>query len=530
MLERFQPRGFDVFAGSESFLLATLRAGGAGCISATANVNPAAIAQLNREWQAPDADARQAALDGVRAAFQKFPMIPALKAAIAHFSGDAAWPTVRPPLVALTDGAAAAAAGDAERAGVCDAGSGGLKTRGRIRCGVPGPESGAVAWVPFPVPWCGCMKRLVLLGGGHSHVEVLRRFGIDPLPGAELVLVSPYPDAAYSGMLPGWIAGHYTRDECHIDLVALARFASARFVRTACNGIDPEARLVSGEDGTTLPYDVLAVDTGGGSPVLATPGATEHALPVKPVERFIPPGTRSARPGRGRAGAAPDRGGRRRRRRRRDAAGDAAPLARARADIRASASSWSSDTASILPSHNAKVRAIFMRVLAERGVTLHLGRAVVRVEAGAAAAARRRRSSRPMRSSGRRALSAPAWPKAAGLATDGRGFVRVNARLQSVSHPQVFAAGDIASVDDHPRPKSGVYAVRAGPPLAANLRRMLRGERLVEWKPQQEALALISTGDRHAVASRGDLALEGRWVWRWKDRIDRRFMQRYRIP
>jgi 4-hydroxy-tetrahydrodipicolinate synthase len=102
MLERFQPRGFDVFSGSETFLLATLRAGGAGCISATANVNPAAIAQLDREWQAPDADARQAALDGVRAAFQKFPMIPALKAAIAHFSGDAAWLNVRPPLVALT--------------------------------------------------------------------------------------------------------------------------------------------------------------------------------------------------------------------------------------------------------------------------------------------------------------------------------------------------------------------------------------------------------------------------------------------
>jgi len=102
MLERFQPRGFDVFAGSETFLLATLRDGGAGCISATANVNPAAIAALAREWQSPDADARQAALDAVRAAFQKFPMIPALKAVVAHFSGDDAWGRVRPPLIALT--------------------------------------------------------------------------------------------------------------------------------------------------------------------------------------------------------------------------------------------------------------------------------------------------------------------------------------------------------------------------------------------------------------------------------------------
>jgi 4-hydroxy-tetrahydrodipicolinate synthase len=102
MLEQFQPRGFDVFAGSETFLLATLRGGGAGCISATANVNPAAIAALAREWQKPEADARQAALDSVRAAFQKFPMIPALKAAIAHFSDDNAWTTVRPPLMAVT--------------------------------------------------------------------------------------------------------------------------------------------------------------------------------------------------------------------------------------------------------------------------------------------------------------------------------------------------------------------------------------------------------------------------------------------
>jgi 4-hydroxy-tetrahydrodipicolinate synthase len=101
LLERFGPRGFDVFAGSETFLLATLRGGGAGCISATANVNPAAIARLARDWQQPDADARQAALDGVRAAFQRFPMIAALKAAVAHFSGDPAWTTVRPPLVAL---------------------------------------------------------------------------------------------------------------------------------------------------------------------------------------------------------------------------------------------------------------------------------------------------------------------------------------------------------------------------------------------------------------------------------------------
>ena len=103
MLERFQPHGFDVFAGSDSFLLATLRGGGAGCITATGNVNPGPIARLAREWQQPDAEAQQAALNAIRGIFQRLPMIPALKAAIAHYSGDANWATVRPPLVALDD-------------------------------------------------------------------------------------------------------------------------------------------------------------------------------------------------------------------------------------------------------------------------------------------------------------------------------------------------------------------------------------------------------------------------------------------
>ncbi len=371
------------------------------------------------------------------------------------------------------------------------------------------------------------MKRLVLLGGGHSHVEVLRRFGTDPLTGTELVLVSPYPDSPYSGMLPGWIAGHYTRDECHIDLMRLTRFANCRFVRSACNGINLEARLVFCENGTTLPYDVVSVDTGTRSPAFDTPGAPEHVLPVKPVENFVPAWDdicdRTVR------GQAPRRivavGG--------GAGGVEVLLAmqyRLRRLAPAAAISFAlvSDTGSILPAHNMKVRTIFMRVLGRRGVTLHLGRAVERVDRGRL----------QLRGGGNvdadaivwaTGASAPLWPRSVGLATDERGFILVNKRLQSVSHPQVFASGDIAGVKDHPRPKSGVYAVRAGPPLAANLRRMLRGERLVEWRPQKEALALISTGDRYAVASRGDLALEGRWVWNWKDWIDRRFMMRYRI-
>jgi 4-hydroxy-tetrahydrodipicolinate synthase len=101
-LDAYAKAGFDVFAGAETFLLANMRGGGAGCISATANVNPGAIARLHDTWQRPDADAQQARLDAIRRVFARFPMIPALKAAIAHHGRDAAWATVRPPLVALT--------------------------------------------------------------------------------------------------------------------------------------------------------------------------------------------------------------------------------------------------------------------------------------------------------------------------------------------------------------------------------------------------------------------------------------------
>jgi selenide,water dikinase len=122
--------------------------------------------------------------------------------------------------------------------------------------------------------------------------------------------------------------------------------------------------------------------------------------------------------------------------------------------------------------------------------------------------------------------AAPPWPAASGLATDAAGFVRVNAMLQSVSHPFVFTAGDVAAYADA-RPKSGVFAVRAGPPLAKNLRAICQGQALTPWQPQQRALYLLSTGGRHALAAWGGFSTSGTWVWRWKDRIDRRFIARF---
>jgi selenide, water dikinase len=378
------------------------------------------------------------------------------------------------------------------------------------------------------------VKDLVLVGGGHSHVGVLRRFGMRPLAGARLTLISRESHAPYSGMLPGLIAGHYDFDDAHIDLGPLCRFAGAGFVHAEVTGLDLRARRVVCRDRPPVAYDVLSIDVGAAPATADVPGAAGAVVPVKPIDGFVAHWERL----RARCLAAADAlaigavGG---------GAGGVELLLAVQHRLRSllapagrSAEHLTfhlvTDGPEILPSHNARVRAAFRRVLAARGVHVLTDHRVVRVADGRLHFAH----------GGELALDeilwvttagAPPWPRDAGLAVDARGFIEVNEGLQSVSHPDVFAAGDVAALVRHPRPKSGVFAVRAARPLAANLGRRLRGRPLRPFTPQRRFLSLISTGDRYAVASRGNWAAEGRWVWRWKDRIDRRFVRRYnRLP
>ena len=373
------------------------------------------------------------------------------------------------------------------------------------------------------------LKDLVLIGGGHSHVIVLRRLGMRPVPGLRVTVIARDVHTPYSGMLPGLIAGHYGFDDVHVDLDPLSGFANARLYHDEAVGLDLPNRTVRCRNRPPVPYDVLSIDVGA-TPAINAAGAGDHAVPLKPiatlVERWerlkarVREAPRALRIGVVGAGAA----------------GVEIVLAAQHAlgrllaeDGRAAeepAFHLFSAADRILPAHNRGARARFARVLRARGVEVHVGARVEAVRPGAVVV------------EGGTACEldeviwaaeagAPSWPAEAGLDVDERGFIRVAATLESTSHAGVFAAGDVAAVVDHPREKAGVFAVRQGPPLDANLRRAVRGEPLEPFRPQRRFLSLISAGDRYAVASRGRWSLEGRWVWAWKDRIDRRFMARF---
>lgn len=369
------------------------------------------------------------------------------------------------------------------------------------------------------------MKRLLLVGGGHSHVAVLRSLGDRPLRGVEATLISPERFTPYSGMLPGLIAGHYGHRECHIDLALLARFARCEIVAVSVTRLDLARQVAVSTGGGERGWDVISLDIGSTPAMAGVPGARERAIAVKPVHRLLES-----------LEGLVARGRHRTLRRILFVGGGAASVEVLLAlQHRFSQEGLSSvemllatDADMPLPGHNARVRGTFARVLADRGVRIHTGSRIVRVEEDAALTERGERIAFDAIVWATGAGAAP-WPGEAGLAVDDGGFVLVDETLQSISHPRVFAAGDIASIRGHPRPKSGVYAVRHGPPLARNLRRALQGERLERFVPQRESLALISTGDRYAIMSRGRWALEGAWVWRWKDWLDRRFMRRYAV-
>jgi selenide,water dikinase len=368
------------------------------------------------------------------------------------------------------------------------------------------------------------MKRLVLVGGGHAHVQVLKAIGDAPDPGIAVTLVTPVRRQVYSGMLPGFVAGHYRLEECGIDLDPLAERARASVVRSSASLVNPAMREVICASGEAIPYDVLSLDVGSRPFTGAARGVAEHAIAVRPLEGFVEGWERVlARAREGGLRSVSVVGG--------GAAGIELAFAmdhRFRAEAGAGAPHVRilSDQPALVPEYPPAARGRILRLARSRNIGIHAGCPVTEVGPGHVR----------VKSAIQFATDATFWVAGAaahdfirdsGLRTDERGFLAVDDRLRSVSHPGVFGAGDCATNLQDPRPKAGVFAVRAGPALAANLLAALRGGDLQPHASPRRFLTLVSCGNRYAVGVWGPLSFAGGWVWRWKDRIDRRFLARY---
>ncbi|HEY6822592.1 MAG TPA: FAD-dependent oxidoreductase [Burkholderiales bacterium] len=343
------------------------------------------------------------------------------------------------------------------------------------------------------------MKRLLLIGAGHAHAVVLRALAKEPLLGARIDFVSARGSELYSGMVPGVIAGHYQRTDAEVDFRALAERAYVEFLETSVTGLDLARRTALLADGRTLGYDIASLNVG--SRVDTSVRGAELALAVKPFDKLLGAlGTprRIAIAGAGAAGA---------------------ELAMALRFRGAEAVALYSDAAAPSMPHAARIE----RILRRAKVDFRPGMPLEAIEPGPTvlSGATRQDFDLVILASGPRALD---WPRASGLAAHESGYVRVTRTLQSVSHPEIFAAGDCAVMEGMPEPKSGVFAVRQGEVLHRNLVAAAADQALAGYVPRRRALSILSCGARYAVATWGEWAAEGRWVWHWKDRIDRRWV------
>ncbi|MEL7105068.1 MAG: selenide, water dikinase SelD [Pseudomonadota bacterium] len=361
-------------------------------------------------------------------------------------------------------------------------------------------------------PW-PLTQELVLIGGGHTHALVLKHFGMRPLPGVSITVINPGPTAPYTGMLPGHIAGHYTRAELDIDLYRLARFAGARLLTTLAFNIDLDEKRVRTGSGRDVSYDVASVDVGVTSMLSDTPGFATHGIAAKPLGPLAQ---------RWRAFLA-DRGGddvvvigggvagvelalAMAHRLRQDRPGARVTLVERGRALTALPKASADKLREQLMSHDITLREN-TKVLRLSDKAVHLTESEVLASDFTVSAA----GARPH-----------PWLAGTGLALEG-GYIRVDARLQT-SDRAVFAAGDCAHLAHAPRPKAGVFAVRAAPVLAANLKAALAGGPMRRFGPQRDYLKLVSLGAREALGEKAGVALSGPWVWRVKDRIDRAFM------
>jgi len=377
------------------------------------------------------------------------------------------------------------------------------------------------------------VKHVILIGGGHSHLAVLRQFGMRPVSGLAVTLITRDIVTPYSGSLPDHLVGLYSHELMHIDLRPLAQFAGARLIQAEVTDINLKNRTIELSSRPNIPFDFLSLNIGSRPDSALITGASDYALPIKPIDAFLNHWETikiqaSTALTAGRVYRLCIVGG-----------GPASvELAFASQIAIAQREGVIGQTTGqleicivtagnqLLKKHSSRSRQFAHRELERRGIKVQFGMRVARFRKNGLVLAdgRELECDSAVYATG---ASLPEWPFQCGLAKSADGFIEVGPTLQTSSHDFVFAAGDAATIRGAPRPKSGVYAVRQGRILAENLRRFATGRRLKRYFPQKNSLALISMGNKSAIATRGEWFFQGASMWRLKDRIDRSFLKKY---
>ncbi|MFC3149811.1 FAD-dependent oxidoreductase [Litoribrevibacter euphylliae] len=369
-------------------------------------------------------------------------------------------------------------------------------------------------------------KHLVLVGGGHSHALLLKKLVRAPIRDLEVTLISPGRFAPYSGMLPGFISGHYDFQDIHIDLIKLAQCSRCQFIESRANALNPKKQQLLLENDQWISYDLLSFDTGA-TPDLSVPGSAEYTIPVKPIEQFHSRWTKLLKDIQESNPSSPftlsiiGSG----------AAGIELALAidyKLKRDIERPVSiQLLSRTKDILTGYPTRLQRYIHKRFAEAGIRILQDCDVSRVTATQLFT----KDGEIIDSSAHlwcTQVTGAEWLTDTQLSLSQAGFIEVRPTLQTLSYDSIFAVGDVAHLIHQPLPKAGVYAVRMADTLYTNLKAVSENTTLSDYQPQQDFLSLLACGDRTAVGCKHGLTIKGRWVWRMKDKIDRDFMNQFK--
>lgn len=366
------------------------------------------------------------------------------------------------------------------------------------------------------------MKRLVLVGGGHAHLSVLEKLAHASIAGVEVVLITPNRYQNYSGMLPGWIAGHYTREQSRVDLQPLVQASGVRMIEARVRAMSADTRTLILEDGQRVTYDFLSLDVGSETQTEGLSALGVRLLPVKPLDDFFdqwPEIQKKAIDQKDYALVVIGAG----------AAGVELAFAAQFALKRAGAQEHVTLVVSpdgLLKGHHVSVRRRVLAYARKVGIVLNQQTATGLIDGLLFSDGHRIYADQVIAATGAKPLP---WLRQSGLSLNEQGYILVDACHRTQSHPEVFAVGDTCARTDVQMARSGVHAVKVGPVLAENLYAVLAdsADQLKDYQPRKSSLYLLACGPQYAIASWGRISFEGYWVWRLKDWIDRRFIKRF---